>query len=228
VAPPVVRLTEWALHIAAALGGFIGEDCETFLSSVLSRAAGTYIVTIREDQAVHTDVSIQPGQIVVIEGDRDYGGGLTFRETPSVCDDDHLIVTGEVCETAAHVLGLNYANDAGTEWASGCLAMGGAAYFSPVEDGSTEDPTQGYICAWPRRWLSWGSGAFTVGESASLSLSYLQVLLSISRHNIMWHRLLCARYAAHFNQSGVGLERKLYRVGPNCETWPNNLTENPY
>ena len=24
------------------------------------------------------------------------------------------------------------------------------------------------------------------------------------------------------------LERKLYRVGPTCETWPNNLTENPY
>jgi hypothetical protein len=24
------------------------------------------------------------------------------------------------------------------------------------------------------------------------------------------------------------LERKLYRVDPNCETWPNTLTENPY
>ena len=23
-------------------------------------------------------------------------------------------------------------------------------------------------------------------------------------------------------------ERKLYRVGPSCETWPNSLTENPY
>jgi hypothetical protein len=23
-------------------------------------------------------------------------------------------------------------------------------------------------------------------------------------------------------------ERRLYRVGPNCETWPNTLTENPY
>jgi hypothetical protein len=23
-------------------------------------------------------------------------------------------------------------------------------------------------------------------------------------------------------------ERKLYRVDPNCETWPNTLTENPY
>jgi hypothetical protein len=22
-------------------------------------------------------------------------------------------------------------------------------------------------------------------------------------------------------------ERKLYRVGPNCETWPKTLTENP-
>ena len=23
-------------------------------------------------------------------------------------------------------------------------------------------------------------------------------------------------------------ERKLYRVGPNCEAWPNTLAENPY
>jgi hypothetical protein len=23
-------------------------------------------------------------------------------------------------------------------------------------------------------------------------------------------------------------QQKLYRVGPNCETWPNTLTENPY
>ena len=23
-------------------------------------------------------------------------------------------------------------------------------------------------------------------------------------------------------------ERKLHRVGPNCETWPDSLTENPY
>jgi hypothetical protein len=23
-------------------------------------------------------------------------------------------------------------------------------------------------------------------------------------------------------------EQNLYRVGPNCETWPNTLTENPY
>jgi hypothetical protein len=23
----------------------------------------------------------------------------------------------------------------------------------------------------------------------------------------------------------LALERKLYRVGPNCETWPNSLTE---
>jgi hypothetical protein len=26
----------------------------------------------------------------------------------------------------------------------------------------------------------------------------------------------------------LAVERELYRVGPNCETWPNNLTENPY
>ena len=30
----------------------------------------------------------------------------------------------------------------------------------------------------------------------------------------------------HRGRRGPGLEPKLYRVGPNCETWPNSLTEN--
>jgi hypothetical protein len=36
--------------------------------------------------------------------------------------------------------------------------------------------------------------------------------------------------AARFEPAvcGDSLERKLYRVGPNCEAWPNTLTENPY
>jgi broad specificity phosphatase PhoE len=33
----------------------------------------------------------------------------------------------------------------------------------------------------------------------------------------------------HRGPRGMGArERKLYRVGPNCESWPNSLTENPY
>ena len=35
---------------------------------------------------------------------------------------------------------------AGAEWASGCLYHGGNVYYSPHEDGSTQNPTDGYIC----------------------------------------------------------------------------------
>jgi hypothetical protein len=33
----------------------------------------------------------------------------------------------------------------------------------------------------------------------------------------------------HGNAAALAVrQRKLYRVGPNCETWPNILTGNPY
>ena len=82
----------------ASLGGYIGAVFAAFLSSVISGAAGTYKVTMTGNQTVLTDLTIEPGQVVVINGDR----------------------------------------------------------------ALPQPPT-------------WGSGGFTVGESASLSLNYLQV-----------------------------------------------------
>eukprot|EP01043_Picozoa_sp_COSAG02_P057198 COSAG02_NODE_6903_length_3297_cov_18.176986_2_plen_719_part_00 len=82
----------------ASLGGYIGEVFAAFFSSVISGASGTYMVKITKSESVHTDLTIEPGQLVVINGDR--------------------------------------------------------ALLQP--------PT-------------WGSGGFTVGESASLSLSYMQI-----------------------------------------------------
>jgi hypothetical protein len=32
---------------------------------------------------------------------------------------------------------------------------------------------------------------------------------------------------AQSNNATEPFKRKLYRVGPNCETWPNTLAENP-
>ena len=76
----------------------VGDNFDPFFSAVIVGAAGTYMATLAENQTVSTDLIIQPGQVVLISGDR---------------------------------------------------ALASA-------------PT-------------WGSGGFTVGESASLSLSYLQV-----------------------------------------------------
>eukprot|EP01045_Picozoa_sp_COSAG04_P016474 COSAG04_NODE_1378_length_7010_cov_3.077268_4_plen_716_part_00 len=82
----------------ASLGGYIGNSFAAFFSSVNSGAAGTYMSTLSENQDVHTDLTCQPGQTVLVSGDR----GL-------------------------------------------------------------------------KRAPTWGSGGFTIGEAASLSLSYLQV-----------------------------------------------------
>ena len=76
---------------AAGDGGFIGEDFAAFFSSVISGAAGTYVVTMTEGQDVRTDVTIEPGQVVVVGGDPDlpapptWGpGGFTVGETASL------------------------------------------------------------------------------------------------------------------------------------------------
>ena len=82
----------------ASLGGYIGEVFAAFFSSVISGAAGTYMVKMTRNETVHTDLTIEPGQVVVING------GRALLQAPT-----------------------------------------------------------------------WGSGGFTVGESASLSLNYMQI-----------------------------------------------------
>ena len=54
---------------AASEGGYLGADAQSFFSSVTSGAAGSYIVTLTVDAAVHADLMIQPGQDVHISGD---------------------------------------------------------------------------------------------------------------------------------------------------------------
>jgi hypothetical protein len=52
----------------ASLGGYIGADFDSFFSSVISGAAGTYMATIVEDQRVRTDLTCHPGQVVLVSG----------------------------------------------------------------------------------------------------------------------------------------------------------------
>jgi hypothetical protein len=54
---------------AAALGGFLGQNVAAFVSAVISGAAGAYAVTLTEDADIVTDLTIQPGQNVIISGD---------------------------------------------------------------------------------------------------------------------------------------------------------------
>ena len=75
----------------ASLGGYIGAIFAAFFSSVLSSAAGTYLVTLTKNQDVHTDLPIEPGQVVVINGDRSLpqpptwgSGGFTVGESASL------------------------------------------------------------------------------------------------------------------------------------------------
>eukprot|EP01052_Picozoa_sp_SAG31_P016495 SAG31_NODE_1094_length_9945_cov_3.834349_15_plen_148_part_00 len=49
-------------------GGYLGRDAVTFLSSLLSGAAGAYRLVVTEDAEIHTDVRIEPGMDVHIVG----------------------------------------------------------------------------------------------------------------------------------------------------------------
>ena len=76
---------------AAALGGFLGRNVQAFVSAVISGAAGTYVLTLTEDADVGTDLVIQPGQNVIISGDRALpqpptwgSGGFTVGESASL------------------------------------------------------------------------------------------------------------------------------------------------
>jgi hypothetical protein len=53
----------------ASLGGYIGSDFDSFFSAVISGAAGTYMATLTENRDVHTHLTCQPGQVVVVSGD---------------------------------------------------------------------------------------------------------------------------------------------------------------
>ena len=71
----------------ASLGGYIGVDFGSFFSSVVSGAAGMYMGTLTEDAGVSTDLSIQPGQVVLVTGDRSLAqaplwgsGGFSVQE----------------------------------------------------------------------------------------------------------------------------------------------------
>ena len=56
------------------------------------------------------------------------------------------------CRRAARELGLNFATVMTTyEWASGCLFHDGNVYYSPHKEGSSENPTDAYIC-WSDNW----------------------------------------------------------------------------
>ena len=51
---------------AATDGGYLGNDIESFISAVVSGAAGRYMVTTFEPANMHTDLTIRPGQVVSV------------------------------------------------------------------------------------------------------------------------------------------------------------------
>eukprot|EP01045_Picozoa_sp_COSAG04_P008600 COSAG04_NODE_480_length_13676_cov_4.040657_1_plen_998_part_00 len=74
-----------------SLGGYIGSSFAAFFSSVISGAAGTYMTTLSESQDVQTDLTCQPGQLVMVSGDRALAaaptwgsGGITVGESASL------------------------------------------------------------------------------------------------------------------------------------------------
>ena len=62
-------------------GGYLGSDLETFLSAVVSGAAGVYVGMLVQDVGIETDLVVRPGQRVSVSGDASlpqsprWGGG---------------------------------------------------------------------------------------------------------------------------------------------------------
>jgi hypothetical protein len=67
-------------------------------------------------------------------------------KTTTPCRPDQIIFTQAQCQAAAARMRFTWRSSAGPEWASGCLFHRGGVYFSPHVDGTTQNPTDGYIC----------------------------------------------------------------------------------
>ena len=79
----------------------------------------------------------------------------TFTKSASTCG-ANIITDESMCTAAAAALGFTWDSAVGSEWQSGCLFHRNTVYFSPVEDGSADQPTEAYICmsgglGWPAR-----------------------------------------------------------------------------
>jgi hypothetical protein len=73
-------------------------------------------------------------------------GPSTYVEQTTMCADGAFIFSQSDCATAASKMGRGNVTTAGSDWASGCLVHSGQVYFSPHSQGSTNNPTDSYIC----------------------------------------------------------------------------------
>eukprot|EP01051_Picozoa_sp_SAG22_P012745 SAG22_NODE_1354_length_4636_cov_70.001763_2_plen_372_part_00 len=86
----------------AELGGFVGENVDAFLPSVISGAAGSYILKLMTNANIRTNLTINPRQQVLISGDRalsrppTWGSGrFTVAETGSLSL-SYMTLTGQI------------------------------------------------------------------------------------------------------------------------------------
>jgi hypothetical protein len=75
----------------ASLGGYIGADILSLVSSIVSGAAGTFLGTVTEDAGVLVDLAIKPAQLVLLVGLRSLvaapawgSGSFTVQERGSL------------------------------------------------------------------------------------------------------------------------------------------------
>ena len=82
----------------ASLGGYIGADVASFFSSVVSGAAGTFMLTLTlEDAGITTPLIVRPGQTVAVTGD------AALNERPN-WGDAGFVVQQRAALTITHVL----------------------------------------------------------------------------------------------------------------------------
>jgi len=172
---------------AASEGGYLGADSASFFSAVVSGAAGSYIVTLRLDAGISTDLVIRPGQDVHISGGpglaaapswgsgscNDRGscrsqGSFSVQETGSLALRNIRLLAGVFTygDAIVSMVGCVLEQSAGCTFAGGAISMQSSTVISDVSvSGGSVSLIRGCTL----------SASVTTTNSGTLSLSSMVV-----------------------------------------------------
>jgi hypothetical protein len=169
----------------ASEGGYLGHDSASFISAVLSGAAGTYAVTLAGDVQTTLHLQVQPGQNVHISGDPglpvapSWGG--TSMATINVKENGKALLTyvffTDKVTVEAH----------GVLFAQSCIFGKGGVGFNGVSLQLTGGQASVRECTFGTTWPSAASGAtLTLSNTPLCSIPLRSVFANMDNgHNII-------------------------------------------
>jgi hypothetical protein len=120
----------------ASLGGYIGADIASFVSSVVSGAAGTFMATLTAAAGILATLTIEPGQLVLVAGDSTLvaapawgSGGFIIQERASLSLSFIELEGAIVLEPGATALTLSDCTNVNAITGSGIEVPSGATFM---------------------------------------------------------------------------------------------------